>query len=57
MLSLDNVFNADELAAWATRLRTEIGADAHFLCELKIDGVALALVYRDGRPGTGRHPR
>ena len=49
MLSLDNVFNADELDAWATRLRTEIGAEAHFLCELKIDGVALALVYRNGK--------
>ncbi|MGE2734401.1 NAD-dependent DNA ligase LigA [Mycolicibacterium vaccae] len=49
MLSLDNVFTPDELAAWAARIRTEIGADAHYLCELKIDGVALALVYRDGR--------
>lgn len=49
MLSLDNVFNAEELAAWAIRLRTEIGDDAHYLCELKIDGVALALVYRNGR--------
>jgi DNA ligase (NAD+) len=49
MLSLDNVFNAEELAAWTTRLRAGIGADEHFLCELKIDGVALALVYRDGR--------
>jgi DNA ligase (NAD+) len=49
MLSLDNVFNADELDAWAARLRSEVGDDAHFLCELKIDGVALALVYRDGR--------
>ena len=49
MLSLDNVFNTDELTAWTTRLRAEIGEDEHFLCELKIDGVALALVYRDGR--------
>ncbi|MET0700084.1 MAG: NAD-dependent DNA ligase LigA [Mycobacterium sp.] len=49
MLSLDNVFNPEELAAWAIRTRTEIGDDAHYLCELKIDGVALALVYRDGR--------
>ena len=53
MLSLDNVFNADELDAWAVRLRSEIGAaafqEAHYLCELKIDGVALALVYRNGR--------
>ena len=49
MLSLDNVFNSDELIAWTTRLRAEIGDDEHFLCELKIDGVALGLIYRDGR--------
>jgi DNA ligase (NAD+) len=49
MLSLDNVFAPEELAAWAARIRGEIGDDAHYLCELKIDGVALALVYRDGR--------
>ena len=49
MLSLDNVFNTEELAAWTSRLRAEIGDDEHFLCELKIDGVALSLVYRDGR--------
>jgi DNA ligase (NAD+) len=49
MLSLDNVFAPDELAAWAARIKGEIGPDAHYLCELKIDGVALALVYRDGR--------
>ncbi|MCW2733243.1 MAG: ligase LigA [Mycobacterium sp.] len=48
MLSLDNVFNPEELSAWAARLTGEIGADPEFLCELKIDGVALALVYRDG---------
>ena len=49
MLSLDNVFTPDELAAWVARIGGKIGADAHYLCELKIDGVALALVYRDGR--------
>ncbi|WP_024447851.1 NAD-dependent DNA ligase LigA [Mycolicibacterium iranicum] len=49
MLSLDNVFDPDELAAWAARIKNEIGANAQYLCELKIDGVALALVYRDGR--------
>ncbi len=49
MLSLDNVFTPDELAAWAARISNEIGADVQYLCELKIDGVALALVYRDGR--------
>jgi len=49
MLSLDNVFTPEELASWANRIKGEIGDDAHYLCELKIDGVALALVYRDGR--------
>ncbi|WP_448504505.1 NAD-dependent DNA ligase LigA [Mycolicibacterium thermoresistibile] len=49
MLSLDNVFTPEELAGWAARLRAEIGDDPHYLCELKIDGVALSLVYRDGR--------
>ena len=49
MLSLDNAFTPEELSAWADRIKDEIGAHAHYLCELKIDGVALALVYRDGR--------
>jgi DNA ligase (NAD+) len=49
MLSLDNVFTPDELAAWAGRIKSEIGDDAQFLCELKIDGVALSLVYRNGK--------
>ncbi|WP_173010111.1 NAD-dependent DNA ligase LigA [Mycolicibacterium sp. P9-64] len=49
MLSLDNVFTSEELSTWASRLTGEIGDDATFLCELKIDGVALALVYRDGQ--------
>ncbi|OBJ52276.1 NAD-dependent DNA ligase LigA [Mycobacterium asiaticum] len=49
MLSLDNAFSAEELGAWAARVHAEVGDDAHYLCELKIDGVALALVYRNGR--------
>src|SRR6478752_2795899 len=49
MLSLDNVFTPEELAAWAARTKGEIGDDPEFLCELKIDGVALALVYRNGK--------
>ncbi|MBN3453656.1 NAD-dependent DNA ligase LigA [Mycobacterium sp. DSM 3803] len=49
MLSLDNVFDSDELSAWAARISGETGDAAHYLCELKIDGVALALVYRGGR--------
>ncbi|MBW0019501.1 MAG: NAD-dependent DNA ligase LigA [Mycobacterium sp.] len=53
MLSLDNAFSAEELAAWGARIHAEVGdsyfAQTHFLCELKIDGVALSLVYREGR--------
>ena len=48
MLSLDDVFNAEELEAWSNRVENEIGPDPHYLCELKVDGVAIALVYRDG---------
>ncbi|MDF2583617.1 MAG: NAD-dependent ligase LigA [Mycobacterium sp.] len=48
MLSLDNAFDTDELSAWAARVGAEVGTDVDYLCELKIDGVALALVYRDG---------
>jgi len=44
MLSLDNVFTSEELSTWAARLTSEIGDDATFLCELKIDGVALGEV-------------
>jgi DNA ligase (NAD+) len=49
MLSLDNVFSTEEFDLWAGRVHAEVGTDVPFLCELKIDGVALALVYRDGR--------
>ncbi len=49
MLSLDDVFDRDELVAWNNRVENEIGREPYYLCELKIDGVALSLVYRDGR--------
>jgi DNA ligase (NAD+) len=49
MLSLDDVFDRDELVAWSNRVENEVGKEPHYLCELKIDGVALSLVYRDGR--------
>jgi DNA ligase (NAD+) len=50
MLSLDNAFTDGELAAWAARVEREVGAAAsHYLCELKIDGLAVALVYDSGR--------
>jgi DNA ligase (NAD+) len=47
LLSLGNVFSPEELQAWATRVGKEAPA-ASFLCELKIDGLAVDLVYRDG---------
>ncbi|WP_144208300.1 NAD-dependent DNA ligase LigA [Mycobacterium tilburgii] len=49
MLSLDNVFSTEEFDQWVARIYAEVGSDVPFLCELKIDGVALALVYREGR--------
>lgn len=49
MLSLDNVFSAEEFDLWVGRVHAEVGPDVPFLCELKIDGVALGLVYRNGR--------
>jgi DNA ligase (NAD+) len=49
MLSLGNVFTAEELRAWAGRVEKGVGASPRYLCELKIDGLAVALVYRGGR--------
>jgi DNA ligase (NAD+) len=51
LLSLDNAFSAEELDAWAARTERLGGTEAvgPYLCELKIDGLAVALVYRDGR--------
>ena len=49
LMSLDNVFTADELSTWADRATRNGGAGIRWLCELKIDGLAVALVYRDGR--------
>ncbi|MEU6560477.1 NAD-dependent DNA ligase LigA [Nocardia nova] len=49
MLSLDNVFDEEEMRAWVSRVEAETGPDIHFVCEVKIDGVALNLVYENGR--------
>jgi DNA ligase (NAD+) len=49
MQSLDNAFSSDELSAWAQRVEREVGTGASYLCELKVDGVAVALVYEHGR--------
>ncbi len=50
MLSLDNCFSPEELAAWAARVGRDANtSDYHYLCELKIDGLAVNLLYENGR--------
>jgi DNA ligase (NAD+) len=49
MESLDNAFTYDELEAWYARLAREGAEDAALLCELKVDGLAINLLYEDGR--------
>jgi len=48
LLSLDNAFDAEELAAWAERVRKGLGRDTTYVCEPKIDGVSLAVTYERG---------
>src|SRR3954469_4962424 len=48
MLSLDNVFSDEEFSAWAARATREVPVPA-WLCELKIDGLAVDVVYENGR--------
>jgi DNA ligase (NAD+) len=48
MLSLDNAFSREELEAWEQRVERVLGGQAAYSCELKIDGVAVALTYEDG---------
>ncbi|MFE5523146.1 NAD-dependent DNA ligase LigA [Streptomyces virginiae] len=50
MLSLDNAFGDEELAAWAERVARDVNtSDYHYLCELKVDGLAVNLTYENGR--------
>jgi DNA ligase (NAD+) len=49
MLSLDNVFNLDDLAGWAERVERDAGGAVSYLCELKVDGLAINLTYEHGR--------
>ncbi len=49
MLSLDNVFSIEEFLAWAARVEKAAGRSVDYLCELKIDGLALNLRYENGR--------
>ncbi|WP_371499313.1 NAD-dependent DNA ligase LigA [Kitasatospora sp. NBC_00374] len=61
LLSLDNAMDDEELAAWAERVAGELsGIEYHYLCELKVDGLAVNLTYERGElvlaatRGTGR---
>jgi DNA ligase (NAD+) len=49
MLSLDNAFSTEELAAWGARTERAVDQVDAYVCELKIDGVAVSLQYEDGR--------
>ena len=49
LMSLDNAFTTDQLDAWAQRVVREVGDRAEFLCELKVDGLAVNLTYDQGR--------
>src|SRR5690349_1658322 len=49
MLSLDNALDDDALAAWVQRIERDAGSAPRYLCELKIDGLAVNLTYERGR--------
>ena len=48
LYSLDNTYNYDELIKWYERVEKECGENIKLVCELKIDGLAIALTYKDG---------
>ncbi|KRE44181.1 NAD-dependent DNA ligase LigA [Knoellia sp. Soil729] len=49
MLSLDNAFSPEEMVEWSARVTRDAGSGFHYLCELKIDGLAVNLLYEKGR--------
>ncbi|MDQ1715381.1 MAG: ligase [Frankiaceae bacterium] len=49
LYSLDNAFSDEELTAWAVRAARDSGTEPRWLCELKIDGLAIDLVYENGQ--------
>ncbi len=54
MLSLDNTYSEDELRDWERRVHELTGrSEVDYVCELKLDGMSLALVYEDGRLARG----
>jgi DNA ligase (NAD+) len=57
MLSLQNAFNEAEIRAWDHRVRAMVGGAVTYICELKIDGLAVSLSYRRGANGQARLQR
>ncbi len=57
MLSLDNAFNLEDLLAWGKRIERQITDPVAFVCEPKMDGLAVSLLYEDGRFVARRHAR
>jgi DNA ligase (NAD+) len=54
MLSLDNTYNEEELRDWERRVHELSGRkDVDYVCELKLDGMSLALIYEDGKLARG----
>jgi DNA ligase (NAD+) len=54
MLSLDNTYNEEELRDWERRVHELTGrSDVDYVCELKLDGMSLALIYEDGKLARG----
>ncbi len=53
LYSLDNTYNADELRKWYERVQKECPGKVELVCELKIDGLAIALTYKNGSFTTG----
>lgn len=53
LYSLDNSNNYDELKKWYERVTKEVGNNVELVCELKIDGLAIALTYKNGILVTG----
>ena len=48
LYSLDNTYNYEDLTVWYNKITEEYGKDVELVCELKIDGLAIALTYENG---------
>lgn len=49
MYSLSNAFNKEDIAGFIKRVQSIVGQDLEWMCECKIDGLAIALTYEDGQ--------